>query len=448
MLRRHREDLLPIDDEALRQHERGADMGGVFEADDGLLLDRQRVGRVVEVLGEARAQHLAAALVGTVRLGGSRLPDGLGAVGPGLRFLQPAAQPRKHAFAVLFVVALDVEPEIGLRVHECGTRTGEDCRTQERLRGASCLASSSPNCSTMPTGNGVPSAIDISRQRSKPTPRIAVVWALGNFLWISWRASASTLAQPRLGHGRRRLPAPEEGDEGGVGRGIDQAALDAAPHVVGGAAAAVGGQVVGRARFQLPFQTGRRIRAWRVSYGLLPPCPVPDGIADDFSVFCARTGLRATTRGSPAPRAIEQQDLAACAPHRQRPAGLAARVEDRRLLAPARLRQRAEAVVHVGGPRSCTRPASRASSGRRCENVSVSNRGIADAGMHEVHHAVERRDRHRAGGLVGARQRLPLADRVGPAGEVRHGKGARRPGVDRGVVLRPAVLVRRDRDRR
>ncbi len=56
------------------------------------------------------------------------------------------------------------------------------------------------------------------------------------------------------------------------------------------------------------------------------------------------------------------------------------------------------------------------------ENVSVSSRGIADAGMHEVHHAVQRGDRHRSGSLIRTPERLALPRHVRPPEKCATGK--------------------------
>src|SRR5262249_13355025 len=101
LLRRHRKDLLPINVEALRKYERSANMRGIFEADDSLLLDGERVRGIIEVFGEPTPEHLAAAVVLPSRFRARVLGDGLTGIGPFLLSFELLLQPIAHALAVL-----------------------------------------------------------------------------------------------------------------------------------------------------------------------------------------------------------------------------------------------------------------------------------------------------------------------------------------------------------
>lgn len=97
-----------------------------------MLLDRHRVGRVVEVLREATAEHLAAAPVRAhgLRRGDLRdRPLGIDTVLAGEQVDEVLEDDR----AVCLAVGLDVKPQIGARVHERPVGALED-RARARLR--------------------------------------------------------------------------------------------------------------------------------------------------------------------------------------------------------------------------------------------------------------------------------------------------------------------------
>ena len=143
---------------------------------------------------------------------------------------------------------------------------------------------------------------------------------------------------------------------------------------------------------------------------------------------------------APTPVRYIRKYLATDSSHRERSPRFAARVEYGRLPAPPRLRQRAEAVVHIGGRvlvrnrhRGCHQAGNRKRFGQQ--------QRIVRAWMRQMHHAVQCGNRHRDRRFVRPHQWLPLTRRVWRGRKMRYRKGARRPGVDSGVVLRAAVSV-------
>ncbi len=116
----HVVELLPVDLEALRQHKGAAGVVDVFPAHQGMTRDGDRVGRVVEVLREAAAQHLAVlALARLAAVAALRLR----ALGHALELAENEVA---HTLEVLLALRLDVKPKRGARVLEDAVRAGED----------------------------------------------------------------------------------------------------------------------------------------------------------------------------------------------------------------------------------------------------------------------------------------------------------------------------------
>src|SRR5580704_2466877 len=139
-----------------------------------------------------------------------------------------------------FVIALDVEPKVRPGIHEGCSGMMEDLRTNRLWLVVLALIYADSELklhagrqrSTVGTRHLLPQTKADAEYRSG-------VGILKVLVDVVPRISEH-FAQPLLRHRRFRMFLPEESNERRVGRWVDQAPLDATPHVIRGPAAGIG----------------------------------------------------------------------------------------------------------------------------------------------------------------------------------------------------------------